>query len=479
MLFDADVIQGSVTEKNNARKLAAAWTLSPISDAMMMYNIHQAVVSGQLNTTQHEMHSLKWTLDRLTELLPHSDRSLKSSYREGVGVESIQDIVSWELVNHERLLSEEEYTPTRTVPGVWQAELDAMIDHAVQYLNVKDETQHLYKRIVNAYWRVDPLVAIHYIIDFESSKPGQADAKAANQMNRHRITFTRSLNSPEISHPQPPVTARVTVIVCLTSEHTERLQQFMRRLETVLERDQRVSLVAVLMKSTSEKKKPRKTQNTIDAKSIFSLYRTKYPSASFTLLESPALLSRSHAIAIVLRESRPSEILVLADLDLEFNNGFLERCRNLPLQGQQIYFPVVFSQASPSLLASLNHTLMEDSVSQHSGHWLVDSYDVACVYAADLIASSTHSELKGMLNEVDMEDVYRVLLEKGYEVMRAPDKQLQRVHRDDRTCDLDLIGFTQDESCKVKGGSQELEYLQTQLSALLFDHEGENSENKY
>ena len=472
-------MQGSIVEKTNAHKLDTALTLYPISDAKMMYNVHQSVVSRELNTTQHEMHSLKWALDRMTELLPHSDRGFKSSYRQRVDVTSVNDIVSWKLVNHDLLLSDEQNTPTREVPGVWRLELEAMMDKAVQYLNVREDSHYLYKRILNTYWRVDPLSGIHYIIDFETSKPDQTEDDSTSQMARHRITFSRSLNAPEASRLQSLVSSHVTIIVCFTSTHMERLQQFMRRLESVLDNDQRLNLVAVQMKSAAEKQKLRRSQTVVDAKSILSLYRTQYQSASFSVLESPALLSRSHGIAMVLRESRPSDLLFLADLDFAFDEGFLDRCRNLPLQGQQVYFPIVFSEADPSLLASLNHSLMEGSVSRHSGHWLVTSYDAACTYAADLLTINTQSELKGMLNEVDMVQVYEVLLGKEYEVMRAPDKQLRRIYNAERTCDLDLVGLTHDESCKVKGDSQEQAYLRTQLSALLFDHEGENSQNKY
>ena len=478
MLVDSDV-QGSLTEKENAHKLESALTVYPISDAKMMYTIHQSVVGRRLNATQHKMHSLKWGLDRMTELLPHSDQSLHSSYKQHINVVSTDDVVSWNLVNRDVLLSEDENTPTRNIPSVWRSELEAMMEKAVQYLNVKDETHHFYKRIVNAYWRVDPMVAIHYIIDFESSKPDQED-KSSVQINRHRITFTRTLNPPEVSPPLSLTSShqQVTITVCFTSEHLERLQQFMRRLEVVLEHDQRIHLVAVQMRSPNEKQKSRKSQNVIDAKAILSLYQTKYPSASFTLLESQALLSRSHSIAMVLRESRPSEVLFLADLDFDFDGGFLDRCRSLPIQGQQVYFPIVFSLTNPTFLASLNHTVMEGTVSQHTGHWMVPSYSAACVYAADLLALSTQSDLKGMLNEVDIVEVYRVLMERGYEVVRAPDKQLKRVYSMGRTCDLDLVGLTHD-SCKIRGNSHESEYLQTQLSALLFDHEGVHSDNKY
>ena len=481
VLVDTD-LKFSITDKTNAGTLTSALTVSPIPDTKTMYSVHQAVVGSRLNSTQHQMHRLKVALDRMTELLPHSSRHTLSptTLRDGGESEvvSIDDIVSWKLVNHEKLLSDEEFTPTREIPGVWRSEVGNMVEKAVQYISTKEDTQQVYKRVVNTYWRVDPQTAIHYIIDFETSRPGAADYK--HHTNRYRITFSRPLNPPEISHTLPPVGAHVTIVVCFTSEHVEKLQEFLGRLESTLDRDERISLVAVQMRSVAEKQKPRRTQSTVDAKSLFSLYRSKYTTASFTLLESPALLSRSHTIAIALRESRPSEILFLADLDLHFDEAFLERCRHFPLQGQQTYFPVVFSLRNPALLTSLNHSLIEGSVSQHTGHWLVDSYSIACVFAADLLTLSSQTELKGMLNEVHMEEVHSALLERGYEIIRAPDKSLKRIYNEGRPCDLDLIGLTVGESCGAPADYDEpRQYLQTRLSALLFDHEGENSASKY
>ena len=471
-------LKAPITDATNTRTLNSALMLYPIPDTKTMYSIHQTVVGRRLNSTQHQMHSLKWALDRMTELLPHSSSShAPSSHRGGSEVVAVDDIVSWKLVNHEKLLSDEEFTPTRKVPEVWQSDLETMATKAVQYVSTKEDTKHTFKRIVNAYWRVDPLTAINYIVDFETSRSDTTDDKP--QANRYRITFSRPLNPPEISHTLPPVEAHVTIVVCFTSDQMEGLQGFLGRLESALERDQRVSLVAVQMRSSAEKQKPRRTQSTVNVKSLFSLYRSKYQSASFTLLESPALLSRSHAISIILRETRPSEILFLADLDLNFDEVFLERCRHLPLQGQQTYFPIVFSLRDPSLLASLNHSLIEGSVSLHTGHWLVKSYSVACIFGSDLLTLGSQSELKGMLNEVDMEEVYGALLERGYEMIRAPDKQLKRVYRSGRMCDCDLVGLTVGDSCEAPADSDEPQYLQTQLSALLFDHEGEHSANKY
>ena len=464
-----------MTEKKNSVWLSIALTLSPVPDARTMYSIHQSVVSSHLNSSQHQMNTLKHDLDRMTELLPHT-RQKTDLHGDKVGVVSIDDVVPWKLVSHEGYLSDEEFTPTREVPGVWRNELESMREKAVQYISRMEDTSVVYKKVINAYWRVDPLSGINYIIDFETSRPDEGKP----QTNHHWIEFTRSLNAPEISHTLAPVSTPVTIAVCFTSELVHKLQQFLSRLETVLDRGQMLHLVAVQMRSVAEKQKPRRSQSsTVDAKSLLSLYRSKYTSSSFSLLDSAALLSRSHAISLVLHESRPSEILFIADLDLQLDEAFLEGCRNLPVHGQQVYFPIFFSLRDPAFLASLNHSLIEGSVSHHTGHWVVNSFSVACLYASDLLSLGSDPALKGITNEVDMTEVYSALLERGYEVLRAPDRHLKRLFTADRQCDLDLVGLTVGESCEARTDVDQPHYLRTQLSALLFDHEGDHSANKY
>ena len=469
--------QGSLIEEVNFDKLDTALTIYPVSDVKMMYTIHQFVVSRLLNATHHEMQKLKWSLDRMNELLPRSHHDHhQATYGHNTKVVSTNDIVSWKLINHNSLMSDEENLPTRDIPEIWSSELETMMNKAVQYLDAwADAKQILYKKIVNAYWRVDPMVGIHYIIDFEANK---RDQDGITQPNRHRVTFKRPLNVPEMSSLQPTTSQYVTIAVCMTSEHISKLQEFMRRLEAVLDYDQRVSLLVVQMKSASEKQNPKRTTSVIDPRSILSLYKSKYHLAYFTVIDSPALISRSHSVSILLHQLRPGEILFLADLDLDFDENFINHCRNIPLQGQQAYFPIVFAQNSPSLLALFNHSLLEHSVSSHSGHWLVDSYSTACIYAADLLAASTQqSELKGIPNEVDMQKVFKALLERKYGIIRSPDKHLKQTFTLEKSCSLNFIGLTYD-SCDETMETYGTHYLQTQLSELLFDHEGEFA-NKY
>ena len=466
-----------ITEPANHKLLETALTVYPVNDPKLMYHIHQFVVSRVLNDTQHELQELKIAIDRMTELLPQSDMQLRYDPKSLESPVSKDDIDAWKLINHAQLMSCEENNPALNVPEAWKEELNDLMRKSFDYLNSWSEEDYVFKKVVNAYWKVNPFSGIDYIVDFEAKKTDDDPLAPPKQF---RVTLIRPLNHPEISPVQPyPSDKHVNIAVFLTSEQLEQFQGFMQMLENVLSHDQRLNLLAVQMRTAGERQRPKKSTNVMDPKSILSLYETKYPKANFKVIDSSNLISRSHGISLVIRECKPSEIIFVADLDLEFDTGFIERCRNYPLQGQQVYFPTIFAKSDPALLSSMDHTMLENVVSPHSGYWLVHSYSTACIHAADILASISQSGFKGIPAEVSMKSVLSGLLEKKYEIIRSTDKGLKRAYSQLRTCDLDFTGEMHD-PCEVTASESYVSlYVKTQLGVLLFDHEGEHSETKF
>ena len=447
----------------------------PVTDPKLMYHVHQFVVGGSLNESQHELHGLKVAVDRMSELLPRTDLRLNREAKPHDSVTSKDDIIAWKLLNHKLLMSGEEHGPALKATTPLNNEINLLMQKAMVNLNSWAAEAYVFKRIVNAYWKTNPLTGVDYIVDFEAKRADTDESDFSIVPKLFRVSLTRPFNPPEVSPVQPyPSDRYVNIAVFLTGSHLGSFQGFMKRLEEVLKNDQRVNLQVVQMRNPGEK---RKNSNIMDPKSILSLYETKYPNAGFKIIDSPNQLSRAHGISLVIRESRPSELLFLADLDLEFDTGFIERCRNYPLQGQQAYFPIPFTKANPFILRDMNHTMMENAVSRHSGHWLVHSHSVACIYAADILVTTSHG-LKGIPRDIEMTDVLKGLLDKGYEVIRPTDKGLKRGHAL-RNCDLDLHGESHDPCELVLDQPYESLYIKMQLSTLLSDHEGEHSETKF
>lgn len=465
--------KGALVSPTNKHFLERALTVYPITDTKLMYNIHLFSIGSILNDSQHELHRLKLAVDRMSDLLPQSDPDRK----EPTGLSSKDDISAWKLINSNLLMSDEENSPAIKTPPVWRKEMELLMQKAMDYLNSWEENHYSFKRITNAYWKVEPASGVEYIIDFQVKPEGQEDDYYA-PAKQYRVTLSRFFNPPEVSPvkflPSSPE-IHVSVAVFLTSDQLTKFQDFMERFRDILEQDKEASLFVVQMKSPE---KVTKKSKIIDTKSILSLYETNYPKASFKVLESRNLLSREHGISLVLHELKPSQVVFLADLDLDFDVEFMQRCRNFPIQGQQAFFPIMFAEADPSLLEALNNTHLEsNAVSQHSGYWLLHSHSAACIYAADVLATAQDSSLKGIPNEIDMKEVYRRLISKGYEIIRSTDSGLRRRYAP-RECDTVLVGESQ-EPCMQEGGFYSSLYTRTELSVLLFDHEGENSDIKF
>lgn len=444
-----------------------------------MYRVHHHVLSKLLNDTHVRLHQLEVAADRMAQLLPQSAPAGFDRPAISQPVTSRDEIVSWALINSDHLMRQEESEPAVKLPEPWRHELSALVTKAVEHLNAREEVEEdeeelVFRKISNAYWRLEPSVGIHYVVDFEAvRKTEQADYLVAPK--QFQVSFLRRLGAPEVSPIQlTPSDAAVNIAVVISNNQFVEFQSFVKRLEAVLEHSKRINLFVVLMKATGEHPKLLKASSVMDPRSILSLYESKYPHATFKVIDSPDSLSRARAIALVIHEMRPSEILFLADVYLDFDASFIERCRNFPLQGQQVFFPIVFARADPRGFSAANSTLLDGTISARSGYWLSRSTSVACMYASDMLAAaSSESGEKGVSSTVDIQEVYGAVVRKGYQVVRMPEWTLQREYTA-RPCDADLNGESTVPCGEEEEGYDSL-HLKTQLSHLFFDHEGEEA----
>lgn len=481
-----DAKGGPITEPKYRYILDKALTIYPVSDPKLMFTIHQLIVAERLNQSQYLLQEMKNSLDQMDDLLPQTNIHHTQQDEQETAINR-NTVISWKLINSNLLMSEEESSPALKIPAVWKKEFDVLVEKAMEYLtNWDDETSYRFKRIVNGYYKVDPQAGINYIIDFEGKQAAAAETKDDFSLpTKHfRVTLSRKFDSLEVNPSQLRVTGiegkHITIVVFMTVEHNNKFKHFMEMLKKILDNDQRINLMVVKMSGSSQRAEKKFTVSPVfDPRSLLSQYEREYPKASFTLLESPSLLSRDHGIALTIRELRPNDIVFLADLDLEFDVGFLERCRSIPLQGQQIYAPIFFSNADPSLSKPTPNleTVQTSAISEHNGHWTVGSNSVMCLYAADMLATAQTPGSKGMANSINVEEMYRAMIVKGYEIIVATDKGLrQLVYDGERGCSGIMLGEGREKglcSDTARQNYTEL-YSRIQLSVGLFDHEGED-----
>lgn len=455
--FDAGK-KGPIIDPKNKVVLNRALTVYPVSDFKLMYNIHQLVVGRRLNESQHLVQELKQTANQMTALLPRSETGHAQS--DANTLKSRADIVSWQLISNSRLMVQESDDPAIKTPELWKQEVEVLSSRAVEYLSVLQEEQPLVlHKIVNIYWRHHPIKGVEYIVDFEAESQQEDNPT----FSRFCAYLSRSYSPLQVSPLQPQVkeSKRVTIALVVTADQLDTLETFMKQLARVLDQDQRLDLIVVRMRTERDRQQAKKDTTDSALDTLLHSYETKYLRASFTAVDSPYILSRSHGLALVLHEIKPTDILFLADLYLTFNTSFLERCRSLPLQGQQAYYPIPFAMNSNGI-----------AVSSELGHWLVKSHGVGCVYAADILSSIQTAEGKGIPKEIDSEKLYKRLLLRDYELIRSVDSGLWRQRPSSASgCELDLVG----EEKEVCEEAQPYAVLRDRahLSEMLFDHERE------
>ena len=465
--------KGNILDPKNKNAFDKALTIFPVEDPKLMYNIHEAVLSKRLNNSQEAVQELKRSMDHMMDLLPPTEIRL---YNERVKSDVMlveDDVIPWKLISSNLLMSCVEKNPAIKIHSLWKEELELLSRKSIDYVNSREDEEYTFKRIVNAYWRLDAQLGTEYVIDFETKLAGM-ESDYSSPTNRFRASLLRQFNDPEVNPVIQQVdTARhISIGVLVSNDLTERFEHFMSNFEETLKLDQRFDLLAVHMKGASTEQE---NYNQVDK--IISSYSNKYPQANFKVLKSPHKLSRSHAISLLVQELRPNDLVFLSDLDLQFDYQFLNRCRSYPIQRQQVYFPIPFAQIDPAMLTATSHTQLHDSITPHSGHWLVDSYNVACLYAIDILSVLQQEEAISV-DEINVKDLYSKFVKNGYSIVRSADKGLRKLYSEYRNCELDYHGEYY-EQCQSLPDSYERLYLKTQLSVLLLDHEGEHAHKKY
>ncbi len=465
-------MKGNILDPRHKTAFDKALTIFPV-DPKLMYNIHEAVLSKRLNYSQQTVQDLKRSVDYMIDLLPLTEIRL---YNERVKSDVTlveDDITSWKLISSNLLMSCVENSPAIKIHSLWKEELELLSRKSIDYVNSREDEEYTFKRIVNAYWRLDAQLGTEYVIDFETKLAGM-ESDYSSPTNRFRASLLRQYNDPEVNPviQQVDTAQHTTISVLVSNDLTEQFEHFMSNFEETLKLDQRFDLLAVHMKSVRTEQ-----TNYHQVDKIISLYANKYPQANFKVLKSPHKLSRSHAISLLVHELRPNDLVFLSDLELQFDYQFLNRCRSYPLQKQQVYFPIPFNQIDPAMLSATNHTQLHDGITPHSGHWLVNSYSVACLYAIDILSTIEHEEAIPV-DEINVKELYSKLVKNGYSIIRSADKGLRKMYSKHRNCELDYYGEHY-EPCQSLPDSYEKLYLKTQLSVLLLDHEGEHTHKKY
>lgn len=160
------------------------------------------------------------------------------------------------------------------------------------------------------------------------------------------------------------------------------------------------------------------------------------------LLTLNETFSRARAIQVGMDYWNKSDVVVFTcDVDILFNNDFLNRCRVNASPGKRVYFPVVFSQYNPAIVRnSTGMELKENEIrlNENFGFWRHFGYGMSCMYRSDFLSVGGIDYESSVWGGEDVY-LYRKFTRSALEVVRSVDPGIMHIWHE-KKCDNNILG---------------------------------------
>ena len=253
------------------------------------------------------------------------------------------------------------------------------------------------------------------VCDKNDAEAALFEAKTSSKM---RYSHLRRLDSETVN------------IIVPLSGRLKTFKTFMRHLEaTSLSKGDKVSLLVVLFDQF-----PDQNSESNETISLVQQYKKAYPDHYLELIKIEAEFSRGAGLELGASHFGKNSLLFFCDVDVFFTAHFLEKCRRNAEMGRRVFYPVLFSEFSPSFSrvksgwqragkftiedfsASLSQSLSDDikpradhfHFGERAGFWRSYGYGMLCVYQDDFIKSGGFdSSIRGWgVEDVDLVDKF-------------------------------------------------------------------------
>lgn len=338
---------------------------------------------------------------------------------------SRNDYQPWQYFDSTNLYIDTEPTPSYYlhVHKDRRHELQLILGKVVQAASEQYGRSLKFKRVINGYVRHNPMRGNEYIIDAEFADPRDHWKLLQTRVSILKPLATNYLTLPDNNN----VETAVNFIVPITKV-SNRFVEFMEMYDTMyLSASAKVNLVLSVYGA----------DDVAFVNNILKAYRTKYPKASFAVVEGQGGFSRGKALNLGMSHLHPEDLAFLCDVDMEVGPSFMNRCRKNTIRGKRVYYPEFFKLYNLDYVYYHGQKPSRINLKRSHGHWAYYSFGMVCIYKSD------YDRVGGMNNNIvgwGEEDVnfFERVLRKKVEVLRAPDTSLK--HRwHEKQCPKTLV----------------------------------------
>ena len=289
------------------------------------------------------------------------------------------------------------------------AEIEAALQIATDLVGREVGKTVKMQELTSGYLRHNPTRGYEYIID--ASYVDTCSNCVAKPFSR-RVSFVQVPSEP-VALPDVATSNRVVNIVIPISNVNKRFSEFMDNFEEAfLTHEDAVHLVLVVYQ-----------EDTHELEETLKHYRSQYKSARISLLHGKGTFSRGRALHRGISHLENNDLAFICDVDITIERLFMDRCRRNTIQGQRVFYPVVFKQYNPRYTRARNLKSGKASINRKNGHWFYYSYGMLCIYKSDYTAvGGLDIQIEGW----GLEDVllYEAVLKAQLEVLKVPDPGL-------------------------------------------------------
>ncbi|EDM14533.1 rCG46726 [Rattus norvegicus] len=404
--------KGYIQDLHNS-KIHAAITLHPNKRPAYQYRLHNYMLSRKIS----ELRYRTIQLHRESALMSKLSNSEVSKEDQQLGMmpsfnhfqpQERNEVMEWEFLTGKLLYSAAENQPPRqSINSILRSALDDTVLQVMEMINENAKSRGRlidFKEIQYGYRRVDPMHGVEYILDLLLLYKRHKGRKLTVPVRRHAY-----LQQP---FSKPFFREKVHILVPLVGRYDIFLR-FMENFEsTCIIPKQNVKLVIILFSRDSG-------QESIKHIELIQEYQNRYPSAEMTLIPMKGEFSRGLGLEMGSSQFDNDTLLLFCDVDLIFRGDFLQRCRDNTVQGQQVYYPIIFSQYDPKVTRMGNSPTEGDFVfSKETGFWRDYGYGITCIYKSDLLgAGGFDTSIQGWgLEDVDL---YNKVIQSGLRPFRS------------------------------------------------------------